>query len=297
MKYRKNVLFGFATVACLSVLATMAAAQQQNPPLVVMPLKGGVYWSSGGAGGNTGFIIGQNSVIVIDAKTTPESAKDMLSQIAKITPKPVKTVILTHSDRDHVNGLAAFPKDVKVIAQENNKKEQEAALEAGGPSAPPRDYLPAQVVTKEKESLKIDGVNLTLLHTGRAHTSGDLAIYLPDQKIVFTGDLVTSNRPDVLIHLEKNGSSEGWVRFVKTLAALDADTYVPGHGELQTKADVQKKIAQTEQQRDKVKAMVAEGKSLAEIKSALGEKDAPAQPGAPRFASFTEVVYQELTKK
>ena len=297
MNNRKNFLFGFVTVACLSVLAVMAAAQQPNPPLVVKPLKGGVYWSSGGVGGNTGFIIGQNSVIVIDAKTTPESAKDMLSEIAKITPKPVKTVILTHSDRDHVNGLAAFPKDVKVIAHENNKKEQEAALEAGGPGAPPRDYLPAQVVTKEKESLKIDGVNLTLIHVVRAHTSGDLAIYLPDQKIVFAGDLVTSNRPDVLIHLEKNGSSEGWIRFVKSLAALDADTYVPGHGELQTKADVQKKIAQTEQHRDKVKAMVAEGKSLAEIKAALGEKDAPAQPGAPRFASFTEVVYQEQTKK
>ena len=297
MNHRKNFLFGFAAAACLSALASLATAQQQVPPLVVRPLKGGVYWAQGGAGGNTGFIVGQNGVIVIDAKTTPESAKEMLAEIAKLTPKPVTTAILTHSDRDHVNGLAAFPKEVKVIAHENNKKEQEAALNAGGPGAPPRDYLPKQLVTKEKESLKIEGVNLTLIHTVRAHTSGDLAIYLPDQKIVFTGDLITANRPDVLIHAEKNGWSEGWVRFVKALVALDAETYVPGHGELQTKAEVQKRLADTEQKRAKIQSLVAGGKSLDEIKMAVGDKQTPAQPGAPQLASFTEVVYKELTTK
>ena len=297
MNDRNNLILGFATAVCLSAMATLASAQQPPPPLVVKPLKGGVYWAQGGAGGNTGFIVGQNGVIVIDAKTTPESAKEMLTEIAKLTPKPVTTAILTHSDRDHVNGLAAFPKEVKVIAHENNKKEQEAALNAGGPGAPPRDYLPTQLVTKERESLKINGVSLTLIHVVRAHTSGDLAIYLPDQKIVFTGDLITANRPDVLIHAEKNGWSEGWVRFVKALVALDAETYVPGHGELQTRADVQKKLADTEQQRAKIQSLVAEGKSLADIKKALGETDRPAQPGAPQFASFTEVVYKELTTK
>ena len=183
MDYRKSAVLGFAAVVWLSILAAQATAQQV-PPLVVKPLKGGVYWTQGGAGGNTGIIIGDTGVIIIDAKTTPESAKEMLSEVAKITPKPVTHVILTHSDRDHVNGLAAFPKDVKVIAHAGNKKEQEAALSAGGPSAPPREYLPSQVVTKERESLKIAGVRFTLIHVVPAHTSGDLAIYLPDQKIV-----------------------------------------------------------------------------------------------------------------
>ncbi|HTR39334.1 MAG TPA: MBL fold metallo-hydrolase [Bryobacteraceae bacterium] len=94
-------------------------------------LKPNVYWVGGG-GGNSGVIIGDKGVIVVDAKTTPAGGKELLEDIAKITPKPVITVILTHSDGDHVNGLAAFPEGITIIAQENNKKEQEAGLAAGG---------------------------------------------------------------------------------------------------------------------------------------------------------------------
>ena len=76
-------------------------------------------------------------MIVVDAKTSAAGGKELLDDIAKITPKPVTTVILTHSDGDHVNGLASFPKGITIIAHENNKKEQETALAAGGRGAPP----------------------------------------------------------------------------------------------------------------------------------------------------------------
>jgi glyoxylase-like metal-dependent hydrolase (beta-lactamase superfamily II) len=98
---------------------------------------------------------------------------------------------------------------------ENSKKEQEAALTAGGRGAPPAEHLPGQVVTKNQENLKIDGVKLEVLHWAPAHTNGDLVIYLPGQKIVFTGDIIAGQRPDPLIHLEKNGSSEGWITTTK----------------------------------------------------------------------------------
>lgn len=289
---------GWALVATFSALAIVAAAQPQTPPLSVKPLNGGVYWTEGGAGGNTGIIIGQNGVIVIDAKTTAASAKEMLAEIGKLTPKPVTHVILTHSDGDHVNGLAGFPTGLTIIAHENNKKEQEEALKAGGRGAPPADYLPTQVVTKKRETLTLDGVKFTLIHVAPAHTSGDLAVFLPAQKIVFTGDLITSNRPDPLIHLNKNGSSEGWIQFVKTLASLDAETYVPGHGELQTKADIEKRLSETEAKRAKIQKLVAEGKSLDEIKKEVGDPAGPPPGGrGPAFPTFTETVYQELAKK
>src|ERR1041385_3332578 len=105
-------------------------------------------------------------VIVVDAKQTEAGAKDLLAEIAKITPKPVTTVFLTHSDGDHVNGLVAYPQGVKVIAHENNKKEQQAAIAAGGRGAPPPDRLPQQVVTKQKETMPIDGVKLELYQWG-----------------------------------------------------------------------------------------------------------------------------------
>src|SRR5438270_4702074 len=103
----KRIVFAIALSAIS--FSSVAQAQQQPPPLSVKPLNGGVYWTQGGAGGNTGIIVGKDGVIAIDAKTTPASAKDMLAEIAKITPKPATTDILTHSDRDHVNGLAPFP--------------------------------------------------------------------------------------------------------------------------------------------------------------------------------------------
>jgi len=65
----------------------------------------------------------------------------------------VTTAIITHSDGDHLNGLVAFPAGITIIAHENNKKEQEAALAAGGRGAPPADRLPRRVVTKNKETM------------------------------------------------------------------------------------------------------------------------------------------------
>ena len=74
----------------------------------------------------------------------------------------------------------------------------------------------------------------------------------------------------------------------------DADTFIPGHGNIQTKADIQKRITDAEARRAQVKEMVAQGKSLDEIKKELGEATPPAGAN-PNFSSFTEVVYKELT--
>ena len=206
---------GLAVAVGIAALATPTTAQQPPVPLSVKQLKPDVYWTQGGAGSNTGIIIGKTGVIVIDAGTTADSAKERLAEIAKLTPKPVTHVILTHSDGDHVNGVAAFPAGVTVVAHDGNKKELDAALAAGGRGAPPADRLPSQVVTKNKDTVTIDGVKLELLHWAPAHTSGDLVVYLPEQKIVFGGDITTgaayiiqTNRPSPLIHANKMGSSE-----------------------------------------------------------------------------------------
>src|SRR5277367_5926445 len=199
MHCRKGLAIGFA-LGFLSAPITPAMAQGQGrgpgqpaAPFTVHQLKPNVYWIEGG-GGNSGVIIGDKGVIVIDAKTTAAGGKELLEDIAKITPKPVTTVILTHSDADHVNGLASFPAGVKVIAHENNKKEQETALAAGGRGAPPADHLPSQVISKNKETLTIEGEKLELYHWAPAHTSGDLVIYLPSETIVFAGDVIAGGQ-------------------------------------------------------------------------------------------------------
>lgn len=290
--------FSVFAVIGLSAVATLASAQAPAPmPFTTHQLKPNVYWIEGG-GGNSGVIIGDKGVIVVDAKTTPAGGKELLEDIAKITPKPVVAVILTHSDGDHVNGLAAFPMGLRIIAHENNKKEQEKALAAGGRGAPPAGHLPTEVVSKNKENLKIDGVKFELLHWAPAHTSGDLVVYLPNEKIVFTGDIVATQMADPLIHAEKNGTSEGWITTTKGIIGLNADTFVPGHGMVQSKSDIQARLMHAEEKRAKIKELVGQGKSLEEIRVAVGDPP-PAAPGGrgPNFPTFTTVVYNELTKK
>jgi len=159
MSNSKILFVGVAVFLC-SALSISAIAQQAPPPITMKMLKPDVWAALGGAGGNSTIIVGKTSVIVVDAKQTEAGAKDLLAEIAKITPKPVKTVFITHSDGDHLMGLVAYPPGIKIIAHENNKKEQEAAIAAGARGAPPQSILPNQVVTKAKETMTIDGVKL-----------------------------------------------------------------------------------------------------------------------------------------
>ena len=289
MRHAKKFAVGVLIIMSLSAFAAIAGAQQQPAPLVVHSLKDNISWIEGG-GGNTGVIVGQDGVIIIDAKVTVAAGKEILDDVAKLTPKPVTHVLITHSDADHVTGLASFPMGLTIIAQENCKKEMEASLSSKNPA--PSDHMPTKTVG-DKESLTIDGVLVQLFHWVPAHTSGDMVVYLPDQKVVFTGDIVATQTPYPRIHMEKNGSSEGWITTMKGVLALNADTFVPGHGDLQTKADLQKRLADAQARREEIKKMVAQGKSLDQIKQAVGEPN----PSGLTYPSFTEVVYTELTKK
>src|ERR1700722_3856481 len=238
-KMRKLVL-GMAGVVALVSFGTGARARQQPQALKVTKVKDNVYWIQGGVGSNDGVIVGTTGVIVVDTKSTVDSEKGVIAEIAKITPKNVNTVIVTHSDNDHVNGLAAFPAGLTIIAQENCKKEMEAS--AGSRNPAPQDRLPTKTYNKT-DNLTIDGVRLRLYHWAPGHTSGDTVVYLPDEKIVFGGDLLVTNRPDTGIHPEKNGSAAGWIKNAKGMIALNAHTYLTGHGDMMTRADVQKKLA------------------------------------------------------
>ncbi|HEY3884327.1 MAG TPA: MBL fold metallo-hydrolase [Vicinamibacterales bacterium] len=291
--HRQAVLGSTLALAALLVAAP-AIAQQPPQALSVQQLSPNVYVAVGG-GGNSGIVVGDTGVVVIDAKTTAAAGRQLLDEVAKITTKPVTDVILTHSDGDHVNGLASFPAGVHVIAQEACRTELEAALAAGGRGAPPADHMPTKVVTRPAERVTLDGVAFELHHWAPAHTSGDLIVYLPAEKIVFTGDIITTNRPDPLIHLEKHGSSEGWIKTVQGLLTLHSDKFVPGHGDLQTKADVKTRLDTTTKKREQIAALVKEGKSLDEIRTAVGDPAPPAGGRGGGFASFTDVVYREST--
>ncbi|MES2258158.1 MAG: MBL fold metallo-hydrolase [Pseudomonadota bacterium] len=306
-------MFRHTVIAASIALATLASAHAQapaapasqaapagvapvNPPLTIKPLRGGAYWVEGGIA-NTGFVVGDKGVIVIDAQMFVDAAATVQAEIAKITPKPVSQIILTHSDRDHVLALPAYPAGTPIIAHEHTRADMLAA--SADPAARPasrelKNFLPTRTVTK-REDLVLEGVRVTLLNTASAHTDGDLAVYLPAQKIVFAGDLVTPGIGDYPgIHLCKRGSSLGWIQSLEAVLALDADTYISGHGEPLTRAELQTRVDAAKVRRSQIQALVGQGKSLVEVKAAL--HDVPLLGLAARFPTFVETTYQELTK-
>jgi glyoxylase-like metal-dependent hydrolase (beta-lactamase superfamily II) len=288
-----------AALAALGLAGVGAAQTRPSPdaPLTAERVADGVFVVRGGVA-TTGFIVGRPGVIVIDTGLFPQTGRAIQAQIAKVTDEPVNVVVLTHSDPDHVNGLVAFAPGVEVIAQERVRPEMEAAL-AGTqrtfiPTPPDlAQHLPDHPVLA-RESLKRDGQPLVLIHTGPAHTDGDLIVWLPRQRIVFAGDLLT---PDVGaypgIHLEKHGSSLGWIASVEAMLKLNADIFIAGHGPPQTRDQVMARLAAARARRARIAELIAQHMTLKEIEATLG--DPPPVGAAALFPTYTQVVWRELT--
>jgi glyoxylase-like metal-dependent hydrolase (beta-lactamase superfamily II) len=305
MRYR----IGFAAllVAALGIIAQSQAqtappakpAPPQAPAMTVQHIGGPLYLVKGGSGANTAFYVGAEAVIAIDAKMTADAARQMLAEIGKVTPLPVKFLIISHSDGDHVNGLTGFPRDLTIISSAGTKKEMEEAFQ-GEKFAEHRTYLPNKAFEHEFDlTIKVaDGktVDINLRHDVPAHTSGDTVIVFPEEKAAFIGDLAFIGR-DPLIHRQKGGTVFGYLDTLKKMIALDnIETYLSGHADPLSKADLKTLLAALEEKVAKVKAMIDEGKTLDEIKAAFGV--APSAAGSPsRFPSFVENVYLELTEK
>jgi glyoxylase-like metal-dependent hydrolase (beta-lactamase superfamily II) len=289
-------------VIVLAVWPAVLAAGQNPPakpaaqppaPLSVEPVAGGLYFVKGGSGANTAFFVTKNEVIAIDAKMSAESAAGMLAEIRKVTAAPLTTIIITHSDGDHVNGLPGFPKGLRIIAHDKCRADIAAAAQT---QTELKDYIPNRTYDKTL-AIGAGAAKIVLSYFGPAHTSGDTVVLFPALKTVFVGDLLFVGR-DPLIHRNKGGNSFGYVKTLDRILALKprVETFLSGHANPLGRTDVETLRASMAGTQAKVKALVAEGKSLDEVKKAFGIEDRPG-PGGRRWPSLVEVIYLELTEK
>lgn len=291
MRIRVLTLAGLILFASGSLVSS---AQEQFPPPAAEKVAGNLYQIRGGAGANTCFYLRDKDVVLIDIKMTVEGVQYELEEVKKVTSLPVTTIILTHSDTDHVAGLVYLPPKLRVIAHENVRRDLEKLAER---QAAFKDRLPIETY-KESFTLEGGGKTILLQYYGPAHTDGDTVVFFPEEKVALVGDLAFVGR-DPLIHLSKNGSSFG---YVKTLRALlehkpEATIFCSGHAVPLDRAQVEALAKSIEEKRSKVQALVQEGKSLDEVKEAFGVPPQPEKPGRMPFPSFVEVVYRELTEK
>jgi len=301
MRSRAIVLALALVLIPAALQAASQQASQSSPTGAETTRKVGsyLYLVTGGGMAHTAFYVTQKYVIGVDAKMTADGARHMLAEIAKVTPNPVSILILTHSDGDHVNGLAGFPKGLTILASEGAKREMEEAFRDERLAAL-RDYLPTQThVTESQLRMPMpDGrpALVSLYHFGPAHTSGDTVILFHNEKAAFVGDLAFAGR-DPVIHPSKGGTAVGYIETLKKMISLPAETYLSGHSDPLTKDDLRALLKSMEDKLAKVKELVAQGKSLAEVKVAFGIPEPAAGTGGRGWPSLVETIYLELTKK
>lgn len=181
---------------------------------------------------NTGFMVGSSGVVAIDTCSTERRTRGLLDAIAGVTPQPVRTLVNTHHHGDHTNGNCLLP-EATVIGH-TRCREGVLATSIGGLEAVFGDIewgeleVNAPFVTFDHRlDVHVDDRRVELHHIGSpAHTVGDVVAWIPDQSVLYAGDLVfNGGTPFVLM-----GSVAGSLSAVERLRGFGATTIVPGHG-------------------------------------------------------------------
>ncbi|ANQ86844.1 MBL fold metallo-hydrolase [Azoarcus olearius] len=200
---------------------------------------------------NTGVIIGDDSVMIIDATATPVMAQGVIAKVREITDKPIKYVVLTHYHAVRVLGASGYKNEglQQIIASQDTydliveRGQQDMDSEIG---RFPRLFnavesvpgLTWPTITFQKEmTLWMGKLEVKILQVGRGHTKGDTIVWIPSQKICFSGDLVEY---DAACYTGDAYLAD-WPQTLDNLAALGAEKLVPGRGPALTSPDQVKK--------------------------------------------------------
>ena len=259
-------------------------------PLQLKPLGDSLRLITGGAGANSGILIGRERLLLIDAKMTADTVRELSALLQAEFGKRVGTILLTHGDIDHVGGLDAWPAPYILISHEQTRSDILAQADRIV-----IQHLP-DVIFTGRHQLEFEGVKVELIHIGPAHTGADTAVVFPGLRTAFVGDVLFFNR-EPLVHRHKGGSTAGLVAALDFLLTLDVDVYASGHSDPVGKAEVQQLRAEIVRRREQVQSLAAEGLLWEEVKVRLNFQEVPPPPGRPRFPSLAEVIYLESTER
>ena len=192
---------------------------------------------------NAGFVVTPAGVVVIDALGSPALATRLLAEIAKVTALPVTHVIVTHYHADHIYGLQVFQAlGARVVAHRAalaylNSDAARQRLAVSRQDLAPWVDEQTQVVQPDlwldgPYELLVGGTRIQIKSLGPAHTPEDLAVYLPEDKVLYTGDLVFRGR----LPFVGQAASGRWIAALDELLAFGPNVLVPGHGAPSTTA-------------------------------------------------------------
>jgi glyoxylase-like metal-dependent hydrolase (beta-lactamase superfamily II) len=237
---------------------------------------------------NTGIVIGDDAVMVIDTQATPVMAADVIRRIREVTDKPIKYVVLSHYHAVRVLGASAYKPEHVIASQDtldliHERGEQDKASEIGRfprlfrnvESVPPGMTWPTLTFTG-KMTLWMGKLEVHLLQLGRGHTKGDTVVWLPQEKILFSGDLVEFDATPYA----GDAYFRDWPQTLDNLTKLQPEKLVPGRGAaLQTREQIAAGLEGTRafvsELYESVKAGASAGRDLKAVYRETYERLAP----------------------
>jgi glyoxylase-like metal-dependent hydrolase (beta-lactamase superfamily II) len=313
--------------------AQRAVAQQPaGDGLEVVQIRPNFY-VIGGAGGNVLAQIGPEGVIVVDSGST-DAAEGVLAAIRRVTTLPIRYIINTSMDADHVggnerlarSGLSILPGAVaagaglgddlltnaggaSILAHENVLMRMSAPT---GEQAPFRAALwPTKTFAYRMYSMYLNGEGIQIIHQPAAHTDGDTIVFFRRGDVIATGDIVDTTRFP-LIDVSRGGSIQGEIDALNRLLDLsihnlplqwyaDRTLLVPGHGHVYDKLDLLEYRDAITVVRDRIQDLVDQNRTLAQVRAAnptLGYRSQYGSDSGPWTTDmFVEVVYNELVAR
>lgn len=187
---------------------------------------------------NSGVIIGDDSVMVIEAQATPRLAQKVIDEIRAVTSKPISHLALTHYHAVRVLGASAFHAPQVIMSEtarsmvvERGQEDWDSEFQRfprlfeGHESIPGLTWPTTTFHTRM--SVYLGKRRVDLMHLGRAHTAGDMVVYVPDANVMFTGDIVEYRSACYC----GDGHFHDWPKTLETIRRFDLDAIAPGRGD------------------------------------------------------------------
>jgi glyoxylase-like metal-dependent hydrolase (beta-lactamase superfamily II) len=247
----------------------------------------GLYCLTAEGDPNSGVIVGDDGVMVVDARATPVLARELIERIRGVTDKPIKYVLLSHYHAVRVLGASAYGAQHIIASQGTYELIRERGQQDFDSEAQrfPRLFRAVEsvpgltwptLVFERGLTLFMGKREVRILHLGKGHTKGDTVAWLPKEKVLFSGDLVEYGAAPYC----GDAHFREWPETLERLRALGAEKLVPGRGDaLMTAADVNRAIDGTQgflhDMTGHVEAGVRAGQRLKEVYDAAYKAMAP----------------------
>ena len=283
MRWMIFALWFVSVAAHAQELSLQPVAVAPNVYAVIGDLAGQSY-ENDGLNNNLGFVVSDAGVLVINSGPSMRVARALHAAIRKITTLPVKWLVNVNSQNHYWLGNGYFKSlGATILASKEAERvmREVGAQQLDTSKALLKEKADGTVLTyptaliADRRELKVGKIPVQLLHFGPAHTPGDLVVWLPQQKILFAGDIVYTERLLAVIPIS---NATGWVQAFDKLVALNPKMIVPGHGR-PTSIEVARRDT-----RDYLSFLLAEAKRILDAGGSL--QDAVEKVDQSRFHSL-----------